>query len=177
MIKLNYIERIRMTLVNKTFEQMQEEIGFKKFSRYDNICPEKNPELFYRSSFEDNSNIFLPKSGYIRELLGPSRFSDYHEQLIHEILLNAHQRAHNCNGSMNISIKVAEGSRGYILRFRDSGNGFDFKDKIKKMGLGEKYYEGEGCGLLNLTESDIEASYEGDGSILNVMIMNGGLKD
>lgn len=171
-----------MTLINKSFEQMLEEIDFEKFIRHDNVCPEKNPEKFRRG--QDVNDSFMPHTEYIEEIkkqmkdiIEPNKVyypSEYPPgvltKVIEETMLNMYERANDCTDWLNMSVKLAQGSKGYVLRFRDSGKGFNFKEKVKRMKKGKKYSQRKGCGLKILNNGIIESSFEGNGNIVNIMI-------
>lgn len=162
-----------MVFVEKSFEQMLYEIGFERFIRDDNICPGKNPELFKKAL---NADAFLPSLEYrwgiwdqVQSIRRPEDdLSNTLFSIVEEVMLNMYERAHNCDDNLNMSVKIAEGSEGYVLRFGDSGKEFNFREKIEKFRKNEKYEKRWGYGLEALNLPHVEASFEGDGSILNV---------
>jgi hypothetical protein len=181
-----------MTFVDKSFRQMMEEIEFQRFIRHDRISPYENPELFGIKEGEyDGKKIYVITSDYCRGIIkklqlphmnvrvnyksdgkqSSPKYSVLVDSIIAEAMINGYERGHNCDDRLKLSLRVAEGEEGYILRFRDHGPGFDYKDKIYLLRTDQPYWQRLGAGFSLLDAENIEASYEGNGNILNVKLV------
>lgn len=154
-----------MVFVNKSYEQMLREVDFQKIAVEDTISPKNNPECFKRIRFSGTDCVFLTnryvKSLYVRAGI---KYDDYaFATIVNEQVSNMIQRGHKGDKTLEAKIKIARGLKGGVLRFEDSGKGFDCKKKT---------YEQGGAGRDVFSMKGIEACYENPGNILNIMIMN-----
>jgi hypothetical protein len=154
-----------MTIVKKSFEKMLEEIDFKSWVRYDIISPSSHPELFrkvelFDESLKVRSKFRIPNEKYQRSIRTERRI-DY--ELLNEIFYNCFGHGNNEEYWQPVSIKVFEGTKGCVMRIRDSGVGFDYEKALQ-----QEYRPGRGCGVYHYQKNYYEISFEGNGSILNV---------
>jgi anti-sigma regulatory factor (Ser/Thr protein kinase) len=175
---------IKMVFVNKSFRQMMKKIKFQRFIRKDRISPKDNADIFrihrplLNESYLESTleKLDLPDRYTVVEFKFDGcnfyyKYRDFIKNLISEAMLNCYERGHKRNGNLKISFRIAEGQNGYVLRFRDQGNGFDYLERIKKLRTNQEYWERSGSCFAFLDSPDVEASYEGNGKILNVKIM------
>jgi len=161
-----------MAFTDKNFETLLKEIGFERFVMDDLISPEKNPELFVKSSLNDK--LLCPSGEYKERILKKMQLEKdivpIAKGLIGECVLNIYEHAHQLDESLPLSIKIAEGTNGYVIRLRDSGPGFDYQEvigKIKNDKTGE-YCHRYGVGMASLYAYDVEAGFEEGGRVLNI---------
>jgi len=91
---------------------------------------------------------------------------------IREIFANAFERGNGDDNNLPVSVKIAKGRTGSVLRFRDSGKGFRFRKVINKKRVGKKYFKVKGAGMHNMDLEGTCASFEGNGSIVNLQVFN-----
>ena len=76
-------------------------------------------------------------------------------------------------GDANRALKSFFGKKGIVFRIRDEGEGFDYKEKIRLMEQGRVYYKNDGGSGLKLQNMLPHIySYEGDGSIINICVLD-----
>jgi hypothetical protein len=75
------------------------------------------------------------------------------------------------HGAPPIKFEIYLGKQGSVFRIQDSGQGFDFSEKIRKMRAGEKYWKHHGIGLATFEHPYCLVSYEGKGNIVNMHLM------
>ncbi len=154
-----------MVFVNKTYEQMLKEIGFRGYAKQDAICPDRNPGLFDRFLSFGEEHVF-PKKSYIRTVLDDIPCSErddvYLEQILAETAQNSYEWGHNRDGSKPISVEVAKGKNGSVVRISDSGKGHNYDGSFHRGGTATK--------LLKMT--NMEVAPEGCGNVLNILVMN-----
>lgn len=69
-----------------------------------------------------------------------------------------------------ISIKTFRGEKGCVVRFQDSGKGFDIEDKLRRLRRGsEDFFIGGGAGLWHYDNDSVEVSFENKGNVVNIM--------
>lgn len=68
-----------------------------------------------------------------------------------------------------LSIKIFHGEKGFIIRIRDSGEGFPYTKIIAKKREGESYAQNFGKGMYVMDKEGVEVAYEGTGSTINIM--------
>jgi len=156
-----------MTFVDKTLDEMLKEIGFNEFGTYDIIIPEENGRVVAGTEVD-----LTYKQHKILEDIAKQMDNHYAYYVIGELILNGLCRGNKKQSYLPISIKIFEGDKGIVIRIRDSGEGFNFKEKIRQMKNGETYYQYTGGGLRLSDKVSDEVSYEGNGSIVNVCILN-----
>ena len=166
-------------LVNKTFEDMLEDIEFKDWTNYSMTTPKENPNLFFCT----RGNHFVISEKYLDYILN-SIWENYRTKytgqmrdvrtILDEATLNAIGHGNKNQTDLPVSIKIFKGNKGYVVRIRDSGKGFDFENTLLKLRKGEKYFKGSGCGFCLFYDSRYcNVSYEGNGSIVNIQISMG----
>jgi len=199
-----------MVFVNKSLEQMMEEIKFNRIIFFDFWSPMEHKERWHFSAIEYEFGIDLVTNvqtkyvnqnleEHIPETQNSINYSNKWNQLFTMVglaLENALTRGHEMfyalskkesddlikglselpskcftNIDLPISIKIFSGEEGYIVRVRDSGKGFSYQECIQKKRNGEHYGKTFGTGLRVMDEPGIEISYEGTGSVINIMIL------
>ncbi len=161
-----------MVVVKQTFEELLAEIRFKTFARYDLLVPNQQPELFRDGNFKEGV-IKVPTLQYLNSLadvLG-TVFSLDVGIGIGELLNNAFRHGNRGDPILSVSVKVFQGSRGYILRIRDSGTGFNFEEVLEKKRSGEKHYVTIGGGFSFCEMPYNKVAFEGLGNIVNVQLI------
>jgi hypothetical protein len=154
-----------MTFLDKSLENMMNEIEFTKWIYFDYHAPEKYWSVVdgtYLTRWAKEILEIVPSQIYEKE-----NKDDETEMFIALALENSLLRGHKNDLSQPISVKVFEGEKGYVVRIRDGGKGFPFKQYIKEK---NQHIEGNGQGLSTGRIIEHEVSYEGDGSIVNIMI-------
>ena len=152
--------------IDMNLEKMLNKIEFVKFGVYDIVINERHGE---------------EQEGQWRET------EEYYKRLLQELTLskismgvgaiglaleNAFIRGNENLSYKIVSVKIFEGIKGRIVRIRDSGEGFDYRKKIRELECCERYFVNIGNGLEALRHSKWLCSYEMDGSILNICILN-----
>lgn len=137
--------------VDKSIDQMLEEIEFQQMGEYQII----------QGSGTDGSNIVYATDA----LYNAHPFLNEHSFLIEELIANAILRGNNRDPFVTASAKVLLGDKGWVLRIRDSGSGFNVKRVLKN---GEFQYNGTGLYALKVT-SGIQFNFENNGNTLNIM--------
>ena len=158
-----------MTFVNKTLEEM---LGSNHELVYSlNVTPTINGEILEaRSNYwgfitkEQEDELFSLINAKIRTAL----YEDAEDTLM-EIIDNAFNRG-NMAFDKPITINLYETNDKIAVQIKDSGSGFDYKTKIAQLNAGEVYFQGHGCGLRRMKNSEWEISYEGNGNTVNVLI-------
>lgn len=162
-------------LVDKSLEQMMEEIGFTQWVKYDLITLDPDQfevgDISSDELLEDNE-----LDRYIKRLLrecDPSyksglQFEDKFAT-ISLALENAYVHAHNFE-RRELSLKVFSGEKGNVVRLRDSGKGFDWKNTVEQLRSGSRYFQNLGSGFEVFDKSPYEVSFEGRGNTINMMI-------
>ena len=142
--------RRKFMRVAKSIDKMLREIKFRELGEYQ-IIQGDNPveQIFSANDAVRNAHNCL------------NRYYNLGEELI----ANAVLRGNNRDPFLMASVKVLLGKKGWILRIRDSGTGFDV-DKVLKTGE----HQGAGQGLRHLKETkEIQFNDENNGSTLNIM--------
>ena len=157
-----------MALIEKKVKQMLKEVGRPKMIRHDILSPKDNPDIFTEVLLGHGLPFFRPSSTYVQSI---SDLTKIPYRIINEVFLNAFGRGNRGQADLPVSVRVFEGRKGRILRIRDSGAGFDYKGALNRKKNGEVYYQNSGFGLNLLDESsEVQASYEGDGSVINLHV-------
>jgi len=91
--------------------------------------------------------------------------------MIRESLSNALSRGNKYDPSALTSLKVLECNDGYIVRIRDSGQGFDpYEICGKREQKEQEAFRGIGAGFDFFTHPDTLVSFENNGTTLNLVI-------
>ncbi len=166
-----------MTLVNKTLSEMLDEIEYRGLMRYDILIPEENPELFQEVSLVKGAHlqsVQIPNEEYLDtlcSLMCPDKaIIDDFRLALRETFYNSFEYGNRLDGSLPISVKIFDGVNGAVLRIRDSGDGFDFRERVENTGEKPKYFGNKG--FWNFAKESYSVSFEGDGSILNLEVLN-----
>lgn len=193
-----------MVFVEKTLEEMFEQIEFSEFGIYETLIPEEEFPIDVKTGLVLNfsykkrldQHIFGYVPNLITRLQSTPKFSSRRNpefsvksnisSAICYAIENALTRGNNypfppkvdrrqteedwprSNGHLPITIKTFIGTSGIIVRIRDSGRGFDYRTEIKRCRGENPHY-----GSVHIMESSVsEVSYEGNGSIVNILIKN-----
>ena len=142
--------------VNKSIEQMIEEIDYEGLGAYYILnTPDVLQTPYTMFAVQDTKNKILNSHLFLEEF----------NFLIEEMLVNAIGHGNKYDASLIYSTKVLLGKKGWILRIRDSGPGFDYETTLKT-----EEYKNCGSGLKTLKASPgIEFNYENGGNTLNIM--------
>ena len=155
---------IAMVFVNRTLGEMLDKIKFTHLGLYEIVIPEKNGQ-FEGGYTRPNSKLYHEIRQAVKERTGRSL-----DGFLNESIANAMGRGNQNTTYLPVSFKLFFGEKGIVFRMRDSGEGFDYTSKIRQLRSGEKYFQNSGAGLAMLEKSPFEASYEGNGNILNICI-------
>lgn len=178
-----------MVFVDKSLDQMLDEVKFEKFGAYWFITPEDRREI------DVDSNCIVTES--FGEELHKHINDPASIYTIFCAIENAYMRGNKynndpnegsrTNGYLPLTVKTFVGKRGMVVRIRDSGNGFSFKSKIKalrKEATGkDTFFDGSehcvyettgegGDGMKEMDQGWPQCTYEGDGSVVNIMILS-----
>ncbi|MCX8147353.1 MAG: hypothetical protein N3D84_02710 [Candidatus Woesearchaeota archaeon] len=173
-----------MTITTKDLEKMLNEIKFNGEMYYELIMPLAANGLNVKGNIISNNNhkrsnafVVLQTIKKLREIINKyysleffnnsSKIFDSRCPLSTSIE-NAYNRG-NLKQSYPLSVKLFFGDNGFILRVRDSGNGFDFNETQRKYERKERYFCGGGAGFRSYNNSLAEVSFEGNGNIINIM--------
>lgn len=137
--------------IDKSIDQMLEETEFQQMGEYQII----------QGSGLDGKNIVYA----VDAICNAHPFLNEHSLLMEEIIANAIIRGNHRDPFVIASAKVLLGNKGWILRIKDSGSGFDVERVLKN---GEFQYGGTGLHLLKITQG-IQFNYENNGNTLNIM--------
>jgi len=156
-------------IVSKTFDEMLEEIEFKRWIRYDFLVPEDSPEIFNKVRVGRGLTFSIPNHRYITEITGIMRIRS---STVYELFYNAFGRGNLGQSDLPVSVKIFDGEKGKILRIRDSGEGFDLDDIMTKIQNNERYFRNAGGGFnLFTNDKSYNIAYEGDNNIVNLQVM------
>jgi len=167
-----------MTFVNKSLDQMMQEINCNQLAYFDFWKPSEFPKR------HKERNLYLGKyldisNDYVDFLISkiPAESNIHPDNLLKSAIIltfeNALTRGNHCDINSAVSLKLFSGNKGSIFRIRDSGNGFPYVDFINKYYLGQKVHNGNGNGFIVFDFDLIEVAYEGKGNIINIMIKSG----
>jgi hypothetical protein len=162
-----------MVLIAKSLEEMTQEIGNPQFSYYGIFTPEKDVENFEERTYAGNPYVNVRKSfiDALMDELNLHKTSKWEAgSAVALALENSLTRGHLCDDFLPVSIKVFTGDYGSVIRIRDSGPGFDFLGHIRERTEGKYYGTGRGTGILFFDHCGPQVSYEGDGSIVNILV-------
>jgi len=162
-----------MVFIDKPLEIMLEEIGFNSFLRFDYLVPQEEIERY------DQGQNLHPDNKYIIEVLqsiaSNGKKLDSSQlmnigYMVGFVLENAFTHGNQRSIDFPVSLKVLSGDHGVVVRIRDAGIGFDFKEKINQMRAGDSnYFTGAGYGLQMIDRSSVQVGYEDKGSTVNLM--------
>lgn len=160
-----------MSIVSSSYKQMLHKSGPCRILRRETISPDQNPDIF-NAGFKEEGVFGGPSRAYVNSIVNSLNLSSEDKinmrLVLAEAITNAIERGNKSNTSLHVSIKLLEGKLDYIIRIQDSGAGFDYDEKVRKLRAGEVYYERGGSGLGALEIEELEASFEGTGNILNI---------
>jgi len=185
-----------MVCVNKTLDQMLEEIGNPHKIRSDTIVPS---DYLLDSSLQDSYTQYADRyrwlgryetelASFLRTLdlpvnisLGVRGHMDNMGYLgtcgewdpLSLAFENAFGRGHNYNYALPINLEIYLGDKGIIFTVTDSGTGFDFWEIVQKKRKGQTYFRTGGYGFfiydLPFDDNDnipFEVSKEGNSIII-----------
>jgi len=162
-----------MVFIQKSLGDLLSESKFEKIILYEIL--EEMDILSFLNTFCET--VYIMK---ILSTIGISKYcSDWHavSLAIENCIVRGNKEIPYCL----VSIKIFSGKKFNIIRLRDSGlrdnyENFDFQMIIEKMKLGDfSYKKGYGEGIKGIDASTVFANYEGDGSIINLMVKNRGI--
>lgn len=84
---------------------------------------------------------------------------------------NAFLRGNRGSDSLEVIVRVYQGSIGEVLQVIDEGEGFDYKSVVKRIMSGAGYAKGGGKGLRDIHGAPVHAGYEGKGNVMNIAIL------
>ncbi|MBI2581582.1 ATP-binding protein [Candidatus Woesearchaeota archaeon] len=162
-------------LTEKNIEELLEEIQPSYKIKNDRISKtNRGGGGFFCTT--DAAILYVTEIEYYRELsclMGGSRnLNQEPGPIILEVLSNAVERGNGGVLGLPIWVEIYEGNKGYVLRVKDSGKGFDFKEVIRTMKEGKRYFKNEGNGFRLYDQSAHEVFFEGQGNIVNILIRN-----
>src|SRR3989338_5603381 len=144
-----------MTLVEKSLDQMMDEISFTYVALAESWIPERNPESYCVRNVPEYGVYVNLSPRYLERILTaiPSETEIVPDHLLRtvvaQVMENSLTRSHNTDLSLPISVKILAGENGCIIRIRDSGNGFDHQQALQQLRTGgSPQYQGTGMGLL-----------------------------
>jgi hypothetical protein len=155
----------KMAFVKKTYEEMLKEISPVETTIEDSLSPVNNPDCFRTVKGYGSTNTFL-SSGYLQSVYERAGidYDPYAFRVIaNEQVSNMVDRAHKGDKTLEAQLTIVKGKKGCVLRFKDSGTGFDYTKRTKQQ---------SGAGRDVFGMKGIESAYEGNGSILNILIMD-----
>jgi hypothetical protein len=188
-----------MVFVDKSLELMLDEIGFREFGRFDYIVPDLKKEIIpylqrvvtpkYQSML--SRQILQQAPNFVKKIMAKNigqnaRNAQLDEGVQREYAINefiggllyaienAYTRGNDFpvnegktnNGHVPFSVKSFFGEKGIVFRVRDSGKGFNFVEEVKKI----PYHTDRLHGMAIMDSCLSEISYEGSGSVVNIMI-------
>lgn len=169
-----------MTLIEKSLDQMLEEIQDGQCIFFDYWKPQESPQR-HQTRTENNSLTYLDISKpYLTEIINkiPQTTGVIPDNLMYTVLTqafeNALTRGNQTELSQYLSLKIFTGKDGCVFRIRDSGNGFPYRAFIELMHQNDRSYRhGFATGLIVMDFPQYEVAYEGNGSIINLMFKRG----
>ena len=130
-----------MVLVEKSLDEMMEEIRFTELAYFDLWSPDEKPERHkIRDAGAYGWGMYVDtRSEFLRGVLDSSVPKDLGATgwglLSNGTMICAFENSlkwgHNLEGYLMISLKVFIGEDGIIIRIRDSGSGFPWKEYVK----------------------------------------------
>lgn len=175
-----------MVLVNKTLNDMLDDIGTHRVTFNRSITPNDNEA--YKKTFD----LVNGETGYDDLLLSVVLFKVGHERqadsdYLHDLLEacifeEAFRLGNRSDPNLPITIQTYDGRKGDVFRIGCQG-GFNYterikyvRDLIKEKGdertNEEHYEEPHVMAILLLDDPGIEASYEKEGSVVNIKVPN-----
>jgi hypothetical protein len=160
-----------MVFIKKSLTEMLEEIEFRGLGSFDYIVPNENKQINPGNGLIITEEYYHQLQEDLKNYVSVKRLP---MSLVFAIE-NAYMRGNNCsdnlrkinNGHLPIGIKSFYGKEGMVIRIRDSGKGFNFVNEIEKCN-----FRGEIHGMAMMDACLSEVSYEGNGSVVNIMIKN-----
>ncbi|MEK6940291.1 MAG: ATP-binding protein [Nanoarchaeota archaeon] len=157
-----------MGLVDTSFEDMLNDIDFTAMTRYDLLTNHRilPPYTFRRFPWSEYAELGMITPEYVQEL---AKEADIPRDVLHEAFENAFGHG-NCDSSfLPVSVKWFKGNKGYVVRIRDTGEGFDYHHIISERRNGRMIFKHEGWGFYHYASYDwINISFEGSGNIINI---------
>lgn len=169
-----------MTFTPKTLDRLLEEIQNAQCIYFDYWSAKEHPER-HQIRIENNTTKYLDiQHSYLAEIINliPSQTGVTPDNLMYTVLTQAFEnsltRGNHKDTSRYLSLKLFAGTEGCIFRIRDSGNGFPYRAYIELMHKNDlTYRQGMGMGLIVMDFPQYEVSYEGNGSIINILFKQG----
>ena len=86
---------------------------------------------------------------------------------------NGVYRGNRLNPSKKIRFTSYYGKKGVVYSIEDEGEGYDYREVIRKYIIGEKYYEGMGVGTEYQDKTKMIISFNQRGNAVYVMYLFG----
>lgn len=156
-----------MVLVNKSIDEMLEEIEFERMTYFEVMPTYYHGRAYDGTCFSPTEHVIEPSG------IGLSKYDDRCdiEDCVGYALENVWMHANNNQEFPEMSIKGFAGKRGIVIRIRDAGNGFDHAEIQRKYLAKEHYFRNYGVGFRHFNEAGIEVSFENNGTTINIMYM------
>lgn len=200
-----------MVFSRLTLDQMMNRIRFFRWSAFDYIIPVEYSECPPPEKWKAPRDYVAPpplpelepysdlwQQFMVGQYRGPQRIVDHFNQSSRRgkrgggtlcfIVENAFYHGNQNNPTLPVSVKVFEGSEGFVVRVRDSGIGFDVKEvcgTVRRLGKKrslpyspimilkgrDKYYRRRGGGLMAGYLDSAQISFENNGTTANMMLL------
>jgi hypothetical protein len=120
-------------------------------------CPYR-PEYGWLFTLERRVGRILDQwlSGHRRELIGPGG-------LLSEALSNAYCHGHRRDAAKPMWIRIVVGGDGVLIRIKDSGSGFDYREVARGVIHKRTYFHNAGRGLMRAVTAEHFAVFYTDG--------------
>jgi hypothetical protein len=162
-----------MVFVDKTLEEMTQEVGCARLAFSKSLTPKDNPDLF-KSRHCGYKKYFNAQDTLIVSLLNEMELGEHSEYVVGSVISlaieNSLTRGHLGDLFLPLTFNVLVGSEGSILRIRDYGLGFNHVEHLELRTRGKRCYDGNGEGIKYFNSASPEIAYEGSGNIMNIMV-------
>ncbi|MBT4376943.1 hypothetical protein HOD29_06220 [archaeon] len=161
-----------------TFERMKSEINFRKFLVDEVISPVKNPDKFAGFDGLDylsKNNLTMAdcrciSEKYFQNLLRGFWSGTGIEGYLMEMNYNSCMHGNKWDKSLSLHVKMGYGDKGFVFQIKDLGDGFDYRNTVKKFNGGEAYLKNKGSGLIMFNSGKNHViSWAGKGNLSNFM--------
>lgn len=153
-----------MVIVDKSIEEMLEEIEFASMTYYEIMPTHYHGRAYSGKCFSPTEDVIEP-SGL--EAVTSVRFDI--EDCVGYALENVWMHAVKEQPWPEMSIKGFAGNKGIIIRIRNPGKGFNHRETQRKYLEGEDYHHNYGYGFRHFNIISAEISFENRGKTINIM--------
>jgi len=122
------------------------------------------------SSFREACMFIFKNKGTIHNIiqeLGYYRDNDFVGTLS-EAMINIFQYGVKKDPEANINLDFFQRGSSRLIKISHNSVGFDYKNIVSKMELGEKYWSNKGCGFRNFQEEGILVGFEDEGKSISL---------